>query len=208
MAGKRGRPAKTDTMQDARQQLIDAAVRLIKKTGADSVTVRSVCEEADLSIGTFYHHLQNKDDLMMYFIREESFDTFSLQTPLSMYPDRIFELYMYLLHRYMELGKDFMKSFYTTGNQALSAYLGVADGRFADGTVMARCETETIQAIEQGILRPDADAHQISADICTIVKGTVFEWCLEDGNMDLEGTLLRILQSYCTPYCKRETTVF
>ena len=103
MAGKRGRPAKTDTMQDARQQLIDAAVRLIKKTGADSVTVRSVCEEADLSIGTFYHHFQNKDDLMMYFIREESFDTFSLQTPLSMYPDRIFELYMYLLHIHLHM---------------------------------------------------------------------------------------------------------
>ena len=196
MANKRGRPSKTSDPTDAKQKLIDTTVELIKKYGADTITVRSVCEEADLSIGTFYHHFQNKDDLLMYFVREASFDNFVLETPLADVAGRICELYMHLIDRYLTLGEEFMKSFYTTGNKALSAYMGQKNGCFADGTVMARCERELIDACEQGFLKKDADPHLLSMDICTIVKGCVFEWALDDGRMDIAESLRRIVKAY------------
>ena len=200
MANKRGRPSKASVPTDAKQKLIDTAVELIKKYGADTITVRSVCEEAGLSIGTFYHHFQNKDDLLMYFVREASFDTFVLETPLEDVAGRICELYMHLIDRYLTLGEEFMKSFYTTGNKALSAYMGQENGCFADGTVMARCERELIDAREQGFLEKDADPHQLSMDICTIVKGCVFEWALDDGRMDIAESLHRIVKAYLETY--------
>ena len=196
MANKRGRPSKASDPTDAKQKLIDTTVELIKKYGADTITVRSVCEEAGLSIGTFYHHFQNKDDLLMYFVREASFDSFVLETPLEDVAGRICELYMHLIDRYLTLGEEFMKSFYTTGNKALSAYMGQENGCFADGTVMARCERELIDAREQGFLKKDADPHQLSMDICTIVKGCVFEWALDDGRMDIAESLRRIVKAY------------
>ena len=196
MAGKRGRPSKTAAPTDTKQQLIDATVALIKKYGADSITVRNVCDESGLSIGTFYHHFQNKDDLLMHFIREESFDSFVLATPLSDIAGRVCELYMHLIRRYLSLGEDFMKSFYTTGNTALSAYMGQTDGRFAEGTVMARCEKELVDAQALSFLKTEADAHTLSMDICTIVKGCVFEWALDDGNMDIAESLHRIVSNY------------
>jgi len=196
MANKRGRPSKASDPADAKQKLIDTTVELIKKYGADTITVRSVCEEADLSIGTFYHHFQNKDDLLMYFVREASFDNFVLETPLADVAGRICELYMHLIDRYLTLGEEFMKSFYTTGNKALSAYMGQKNGCFADGTVMARCERELIDAREQGFLKKDADPHLLSMDICTIVKGCVFEWALDDGRMDIAESLRRIVKAY------------
>ena len=196
MANKRGRPSKASDPTDAKQKLIDTTVELIKKYGADTITVRSVCEEAGLSIGTFYHHFQNKDDLLMYFVREASFDSFVLETPLEDVAGRICELYMHLIDRYLTLGEEFMKSFYTTGNKALSAYMGQENGCFADGTVMARCERELIDAREQGFLKKDADPHQLSMDICTIVKGCVFEWALDDGRMDIAESLHRIVKAY------------
>ena len=200
MANKRGRPSKASVPTDAKQKLIDTAVELIKKYGADTITVRSVCEKAGLSIGTFYHHFQNKDDLLMYFVREASFDTFVLETPLEDVAGRICELYMHLIDRYLTLGEEFMKSFYTTGNKALSAYMGQENGCFADGTVMARCERELIDAREQGFLEKDADPHQLSMDICTIVKGCVFEWALDDGRMDIAESLHRIVKAYLETY--------
>lgn len=200
MANKRGRPSKASVPTDAKQKLIDTTVELIKKYGADTITVRSVCEEAGLSIGTFYHHFQNKDDLLMYFVREASFDTFVLETPLEDVAGRICELYMHLIDRYLTLGEEFMKSFYTTGNKALSAYMGQENGRFADGTVMARCERELIDAREQGFLKKNADPHQLSMDICTIVKGCVFEWALDDGRMDIAESLHRIVKAYLETY--------
>lgn len=200
MPRKCGRPPKSAEPMDAKQKLIDATVALIKREGADAVTVRSVVEESGLSIGTFYHHFKNKDDLLMYFVKETSFDIIDLETPLVQLPDRIAELYFHLIDRYLDLGEDFMKSFYTTGNQALSAYMCEEDGHFADGTVMARCEKELGSAIVEGILSNETDAHTLSMDVCTIVKGCVFEWALNDGEMDIHQTLTRILHRYFAGY--------
>lgn len=200
MPRRSGRPAKGENLKDSRQVIIDTAIALIKKKGADSITVRNVCGEADLSIGTFYHYFRDKDDLMMYFLRETSFDGFPLETALSEPGNRISELYMHLIRRYMELGLDFMKSFYSTSNRSLSAYMGEQDGSFAPDTVMARSERELLAAQEAGYIIASADIHTLCKDICTIVKGCVFEWCLNDGTPDIEKILYRIINHYLTLY--------
>ena len=80
--------------------------------------------------------------------------------------------------------------------------MGVTDGQFAEGTVMERCERELLSARESGIIDKNADAHILSADICTIVKGCVFEWCLNDGEMEIRAILDRIVNSYLLKYQK------
>ena len=136
----------------------------------------------------------------MAFVREESFDAFELQTPVSDVAGRQAELYMHLIRRYQTLGKDFMKRFYTTDNQALSAYLDETIGQFAEGTVMARSEKELKTSAEQGYLSASVDPHLIAMDVCTIVKGCVFEWCLTNERMEIEQTLQRILDAYISAY--------
>jgi AcrR family transcriptional regulator len=200
MNGKRGRPPKTDEQANHREQLLEAAVRIIRRDGAQGLTVRNVCEEAGLSNGTFYHYFQNKDDLMMAFVREESFDGFPLQTPTVQIARRITELYLFLIHKYEALGLDFMKHFYTTDNRALSAYMGQENGSFAEGTVMLRCERELAQAQKEGVLSEHANVHELSVDLCTIVKGCVFEWALNDGSVEMETCLLRIVQRYLAAF--------
>ena len=203
MPKKCGRPPRSSAPIDAKKKLIDAAVTIIRREGADAVTVRSVVEESGLSIGTFYHHFKNKDDLLIVFVKDSSFDSFELELPLDRLPERVCELYFRLIDRYLELGEDFMKSFYTTGNQALSAYMCEEDGHFAEGTVMSRCEKEIQNAITAGILDNKTDAHTLSMDVCTIVKGCVFEWALNDGKMDIHEALSRILKRYFSNTSKR-----
>ena len=193
---RRGRPKKAEAINDNKQKIIDTTIELVRRHGADAVTVRSVCEAAELSIGTFYHYFANKDDLLMYFVREASFDSFELATPLEDIAGRVAELYMLLIERYQSLGVDFMKQFYTTGNLALSAYMGASSDSFPKGTVTARCEAEVEAARQAGIVADETDVHQVSADVCTFVKGCVFEWFLGDGQMDIEAALLRILTRY------------
>lgn len=195
MPKKCGRPKGKQTC-DNREKITEAALELIKAEGADALTVRKVCEAADVSIGTFYHHFQNKDDLLMHFVRVISFDEIELSTPLNEISKRVCELYMHLINKYLSMGREFMKGFYSTGNRALSAYMGVDDGQFEQGTVMHRCEEELKSAVKEGILSSDCDAHIMSADICTIVKGIIFEWCLMDSERDIDEILSRILDSY------------
>ena len=195
MPNRSGRPSRGNE-QNSREKIIDTAISIIRKKGADAVTVREVCETSGLSIGTFYHYFRDKDDLMMHFLRETSFDSFTLSAPLSDIAGRISELYMHLIHKYMDLGLDFMKSFYSTGNQSLSAYMGEVDGAFAPGTVMARSEAEMTAALKAGYLKSDLDIHRTCADLCTIVKGCVFEWCLSNDTLNIESTLHRIISLY------------
>ena len=191
-----GRPRKDSQPVDNRQKIIRATVDLIRRRGAGAVTVRNVCEWAEVSIGTFYHYFRNKDDLMMYFIKDTSWDDIAWDSPLSDIAGRITELYMHLVKRYVELGREFMKSFYTADNQALSAYMGQVDGGFSDGTVMAFCEQQLNLAVQQGILKAGFDTHEASEDICTVVKGCVFEWCLSQDDIAVDQVMYRILQRY------------
>lgn len=200
MTRKIGRPPKGATNTDSRQKIIDTTIELIRTKGAGFVTVRNVCQAADLSIGTFYHYFRDKDDLMMYFISETSFEDCELKTDIHEIADRICELYMILIDRYLQLGESFMKSFYSTDNKSLSAYMGEREGSFPEGTVMARSEREMLAARDAGIIRKDAAIHEICADICTIVKGCVFEWCLNNATLDIRAALQRIVRSYLHLY--------
>lgn len=199
MSNRSGRPSKGNE-RSSREKIIDTTISIIRENGADALTVRNVCDTAGLSIGTFYHYFRDKDDLMMYFLKETSFDSFRLKTPLSNISGRISELYMRLIHKYMDLGLDFMKSFYSTGNRSLSAYMGEENGSFAEDSVMARSEKEMSEALDCGIIKPNSDIHLLCIDICTIVKGCVFEWCLNDGKPDIESSLKRILSNYMSNY--------
>ena len=193
---KCGRPPKKDNPEENKEKIISAAIALIEEQGADCITVRRVCEKADIATGTFYYHFRNKDDLMMHFVRGLSFETVELTAPTSDIAGRIAELYMLLIRQYMSLGIAFMRSFYTSGNQALRTYMGEIDRKFAAGTVMARCEQEFDKAQAEGCITQNTDIHQMSADICTIVKGCIFEWCLSEGKMDIEAAVQRMLKAY------------
>lgn len=196
MAKRSGRPSREDMTIDTKQLIIDTTIDLIKKEGADAITVRNVCSASDLSIGTFYHYFRDKDDLLMFFLNELPFEDCLLSVDHSNIAERICELYMKLINRYMDLGLDFMRSFYSTSNRSLSAYMGAEAEEFAPNTVMARCEKELHVAKDLGIITSECDPHELSKDICTIVKGCVFEWCLCSGTMDIEDALLRIMKRY------------
>ncbi len=179
-----------------KNKIINATVALIKKEGVDSITVRRVCDVAEIATGTFYYYFKNKDELLLSFIMESSFDDFELKAPLSELSKRIIELYTILVDKYISFGKDFMQSFYTPANSALSSYMSEVDGAFLPGTIMARCEDEIRQAQEEGYYDNSFDPHEMSEDICAIVKGAIFEYSLNCAEYDLHTALARMITRY------------
>lgn len=61
---------------------------------------------------------------------------------------------------------------------------------------MEKSEQELNMAVNNGYLNNIHDIHQAAADIRTIVKGCVFEWCLSKNKIDLKATLERIIREY------------
>ncbi len=182
--------------EENKAKIIDATVTLIKKEGVDKITVRNVCEAAGIGTGTFYYYFKNKDELLLSFIMESTFDHFPLETPLTDIAGRIIELYTILVNKYVSFGRDFMQSFYAPTNTALSSYMSEINGAFLEGTIMARCETELTKAKQAGIVSSDLNLHEISEDVCIIVKGIIFEYCLNCKEYDIHTVLNRMLRRY------------
>ena len=204
MPKKIGRPLKSEPDSENKKKIIDTVTEMIKEYGADYVTVRRVCETADVSIGTFYYYFKDRDDLMMYFLKEALFPSkIQLTLPYDDISGRICELYMCLIRQYMKLGDNFMKKFYTLSNRSLSAYMEEQDGKFLTGTIMARSEEEMLIAVKKGIIKESANVHIICQDICTIIKGCVFEWCLSAEKFDIEKTIERIIKIYLSNFLER-----
>ena len=195
-----GRPAKSEINNNSREALINAAARIISREGTNNLTVRTICQEANLSIGTFYHFFSDKNDLIMTFITEPSFNNIELAEPLSNIAERIAELYKILIQRYMKFGREFVKSFYNPCNKILSAYMGEHDNKFLSGSIMERSEHELNNALEAGFINDKINVHLIASDICTIVKGCVFEWCLCDENINVYDLTSRIIANYMYNY--------
>ncbi len=182
--------------QENKDKIIDATIGLIKKEGIDAVNVRSVCKAAGIGTGTFYYYFKNKDDLLLSFIMVSSFKNIELSSPTSDLAGRIIELYTILIDKYLSFGKEFMKSFYTPSNTALAAYMSEADGNFLDDTIMARCQTEIELAKINGYYDSLVNAHELSGDICSIVKGIIFEYALNCSNFDIHETMNRMIKKY------------
>lgn len=196
MVRKAGRPSKTTEPTNAREKLINAAIDLIRAGGVEALTITSVLRESGLSNGTFYHHFRNMDDLMITIVKELSFDSIQLEKPLEKIPDRICELYNHLIDHYLNLGLEFMTRFYTPRNKGLASYMCEENGHFTEGTAMARCEAEICAAIDAGVLKAGIDAHELSSDICTIVKGCLFDWSLSDMMIDIRLMMSRMIHQY------------
>lgn len=57
---KCGRPPKKDNPEENKEKVMTAAIALIEEHGADYITVRRVCERADVATGTFYYHSRTR----------------------------------------------------------------------------------------------------------------------------------------------------
>lgn len=201
---RRGRPSKSEAekVEHSRSQLLQATEKIIAQ--GKKVTVRGVCQFARLSTGTFYYHFKDKDDLLGFYLTQSLPKTknYVAEEDLS---QAVFLLYLPLLEQYERLGKGVMREFYSGNNQALSRYLGENDGKFINGTVMSECQVLIDNMKKDNMSLENIDSFQLSSDICILIKGCVFDWCLSNQEKDLKGTAKRILSQFLIIYNKKKT---
>ncbi|KAF5053727.1 Bacterial regulatory protein, tetR family [anaerobic digester metagenome] len=58
-----------------KKTIVDVIVNLMDEEGLKNVTIKDICENADISIGSFYHYFSSKDSIVqeMYQLMDEYF---------------------------------------------------------------------------------------------------------------------------------------
>ena len=52
-----------------KQRLMQTAIALWKEKGYDNVSIPVICEKCGVTKGSFYHHFESKDDLLLAYYK-------------------------------------------------------------------------------------------------------------------------------------------
>lgn len=166
-----------------KKNIMDTSWRLIKEYGYDAVTIKQICEEANVSTGAFYHHLRNKEEIIIqgYSECDDYFDEYVIHNLKSKNSiDKILEYIEYQTEYAKEFGIKLMTQIYR------AQLIENNDFFLSDDRSLPRHLTELIQeAQEMGILTSDYKAKQICHELLLISRGVIFNWSLISGDFNL-----------------------
>lgn len=187
--------------EQTKKKIFDAAVELIKKHGFQYLTIKNICEFSGVSNGSFYYYFKTKDELLTYYLSEvykQYVTQLDNPKPQSDFRKSILGAYLFYGDYCEKTGIDFISSYYSTENKALCrrelAHKENAGTEYT--SIIAQTAGDLKEAKKNDYLREEIDPAEAAADICTIVKGIIFEWSLNDGKLDLKETMGRILMVY------------
>ena len=183
--------------QQVKQKIFDAALMLIQEKGYEYVTVNNVCQTAHVSVGSFYHHFGNKDELLSYYFVAgyERYKNESQPPDTDDYIEQI--LYVFGLYVRFCLDQDvqFLKNFYTPANRSLF----IAIDQVNDDTrlpILAKVYNELEKAQKKKKLPQEINTQKLAEDLCILEKGCIFEYALSDGRYPLWERSQQILRTF------------
>lgn len=185
--------------KETKEKIFKAAVELIKKHGFEYLTIKNICQTAKISNGTFFHYFKTKDELLAYYL-SEGYNKYLVsikdKNTSDDFKERIIEIYLFYARHCEETGIDFISNYYSTKNKALCKRKSVESNVSEYTSIISRTVVDLCDAQEAGYIQQDLSPTIVAADICLLVKGIIFEWCLMDGDLDLSLYIRKMLSIY------------
>ncbi len=187
--------------QQTKEKIFNATLDLLKKHGFEFLTVKNICKAAKVSNGTFFHYFKTKEELLAYYLSEgynKYLTSLSHKNISDDFKERIINIYLYYAKYCEETGIDFISNYYTTKNKALCKRKLVESniGTSEYTSIIYQTAGDLYRAQEAGYVQADLSPPTIAADICLLIKGIIFEWCLLEGDLDLSYYIRKMLTIY------------
>lgn len=174
--------------QKTKKKIHKVAMQLMTKKGFNNTTIAEICKKAKVSVGTFYLYFQSKEDIFLdiYHKADVYFkDEVSRQLAgLTVCDQIVYFFKCYGKYNY-DQGLDAINQLYNTKNK-----LFIAKKRYMHLLLE--------QIIEAGQIKheliTDMTPKQMADYLFIVARGTVYDWCLHNGNYDLEQSLTENVQ--------------
>lgn len=167
---------------DTHQKILKTALSLMTKYGYSNVTIRDICKEADVAIGTFYIYFKSKGDIFstMYneadaYFSKEVFNTINKHNGSAI--DKIVEFFVQYAKYNESTGLDGVRLLYNSENKWF-----VIKGRQMQEVL----KNIILSCQEAGDLTDKMSAQQMTEWMFIAARGVVYDWCLHDGKYDLQ----------------------
>lgn len=171
---------------DTKNKIYNVAIDLMERKGFDNITIEEIAKKAGVSIGSFYHYFNSKNDILVeiYKIGDEFFqnvrDNFKGQTAL----EKIVEFFDFYATLNVSTGIDTAKQLYTANNKMF-----IKKGRYMQALL-----TEIItEGQKNGEIISTKPATDITEFLFIAARGLVYDWCLHEGSYDLEDSMTQYI---------------
>lgn len=195
------RPPQKVRSERTQKALYDAASTLMHDYGYDYLTVQNICKLAGVTTGAFYHHFRSKDDILCLFLNK-GYEAFIENRNVCLPEDplaRLTELcVLYAAHNESN-GVEFVSNYYSTKNKSLNTIGLSPEDMYVSSNYRARYDS-LMAAREAGQIPADTDCVSLNEDICSLTKGIIFDWCLNNGGFDLTSRIRRMVDRFMSTY--------
>lgn len=172
-------------------RIFDVALALMEEIGYEKTTIRRICTEANISIGKFYHYFSSKQELLRFFYDQAEKDYADQCRDSLMGKDikvQIVDFYTWYGAYLEEYGVEFVTNFFSNQNPAMNTHI-------YNNPIIAITDELLYRAVQAGYAAPGPGSiHDLSCDLCVIVKGAIFDWCVRHGEFSLKDAVRLLLE--------------
>lgn len=156
-----------------------AALTVMERKGYDMTTIRAICKEAGVSIGTFYLYFENKNAVFMDLYKNAD-DYFAevvseRLSKISSVSEKIREFFREYAKLQINTGISMVKVLYNPHNSWFTRTRPMHE-------VLARV---ILEAQANGEMTTDLSAETIERYLFTLARGCCYDWCIFNGEFDL-----------------------
>ena len=181
---------------------MEKAIQLFKAEGFEHVTVDRICQECNVSKGSFYHHFPSKNDILLCFYDSTSTHALSMTLELLELTSPINQLWKVFedsIDRTIALGADLLKHMLLLdiqrGNSLLNPYGFEQDKELQEFANLVKNIIKRGQSV--GEIRVGEPKDLIFAYISGLL-GVAMNWSASGGGYDEKAELYRL---FCIIFC-------
>ena len=183
-----------------KKKIFDTTVLLMKKKGYNKITIREICQTAEISVGTFYLYFLSKDDILLDIYRKllTTLSEISSQFNTLSGAEQILQVVSYFLEQLQNtFDKDLIREIFRINLAANQDPLLAEDSAFFQQITEIILQTTHQQKTPFSFAPAD-----LTQKIVICIQGYLFHWLLDDSNNMLQiekeciQTLRQILEYY------------
>lgn len=181
---------------DTKLHIFNTAVRLLEQQEFDTITVRSIVRQANVSVGCFYNYYSSKLDVYYetYFLADEYFDSTVAPALKGLDFTQAVYLYFDFYARYSSeiAGLSLTRVLYNPKNKCFDRRL--------DKGMIPTLEHVIQLALENGTLKSGESARDTALFFLIAVRGQIYNWCTNDGAYDLPTAMRKFVSRLLRAY--------
>lgn len=181
-----------------KDKIFRAFIRLLETTDYQKITIRKICNEANVSVGSFYSHYKSKDSILVEVnsLLDQSLSTFKNSDSIHADTGEQIIQFTEVLLRFIQTNSIIIAK-YMFSNYLLSEDLS----EIYEQSRIELCIEDAIKTGQlKGEFRDDLTSTKIAASIIRFVRGIIYDWLIRDGSYDVEALMREELERFLMIY--------